>query len=337
MPPKPQWMKVGNQLRPAWVGKGQEVRKVWNPLDLLGQTEPGQIVQTDLDIRFYYLDQNFKLNQVPALNNMKIVDVIQADAQSVQQGAVSVLLARNLGTDLKPSYANDFYLGQVTNGQVAIDRNFNALNINRNLVDTFKDNTLSLAASNSESRGTMWYSSEAHQTQRVTMLDLNQRQVSDKIMASQRGTFDTALAVHSGFQSPNRAGAFIITNSELEYHDMKSNQVATRSLDRYSFYGNDVFVQLQFPITIVDSKSPSEKLPAVFRTEGSRLSRGHRFSVPIISANGLEQKIVVPAKLRLKADAGCVALDAPVFLGQSAGYAMDYYCGDQFLRVLLNY
>ncbi|MBC7465794.1 MAG: S8 family serine peptidase [Bdellovibrio sp.] len=337
MPPKPQWMKVGNELRPAWVGKGQEVRKVWSPLDLLGQTEPGQVMQTPMDIRFYYLDKDFALNQVANVGDGRIVDIIQPDIQSVQQGLVSVLVAKNLGTEIKPSYSNNFYVGQVSNGQVAIDRSFTALNINRNLIDTYKDNTLNLGSSSSETRGTMWYGIEAHQSQRVTMLDLGERKVTDKVMSSQRAIFDTALAVHSGFQSGRRAGVFLVTNSELEYHDMLSNQVATRSLDRYSFYGSDVFIQLQFPITVVDSKYPGEKLPAVFRTEGSRLSRGHKFSVPVMSQNGLEQKIVVPAKLRLKAEKGCTALDAPVYLGKDSGYAMDYYCGDQILRVLLNY
>lgn len=338
MPPKPQWMKVGNELRPAWVGNGQEVRKVWNPIDLLGQTEPGQIVKTPMGIQFYYLDKDFKLDQVAALTDTRIVDVIQADVRSVQQGLVSVLIAKNLGTEIKPSYANDFSVGQVTDGKVYVDKAFKGLNINRNLVDTYKDNTLNLAASDSEYRGTMWYGLEAHQTQRVTMFDLNQKAIADKTVSSQRKVFDTALAIRAGFQSEKRAGIFLITNSELEYHDILSGQVAARrSLDRYSFYGLDVLIQLQFPITIVDSKSAGDKLPSLFKTEGSRLSRGHKFIVPVMNQNGLGNQIVAPAKLRLKADQGCVALDAPVFLGQSGGYAMDYYCGDQILRVLLNY
>lgn len=337
IPPKPQWMKVAGQLRPVWIGNGQEVRKVWNPLDLLGQTEPGQIVSTPMDLHVYYLDKDFKLNQVPALSSGRIVDLIQADVQSVQQGLISVLIAQNLGTEVKPSYSNNFYLGQLSNGQVAIDRNFNGFNINRNLIDTHKDNTLNLNSSNSESRGTMWYGVEAHQTQRVTMFDPVQKTVIDKKMSSQRAIFDSALSIHSGFQSVKRSGVFLMTNSELEYHDLLSDQVATRSLDRYSFIGSDVFVQLQFPVTIVDSLSPSDKLPAVIKTEGAGLTKGHKFLVPVMSSNGLAKEIVAPAKLRLSAEKGCAALDAPVFLGQGSGYAMDYYCGDQILRILLNY
>lgn len=337
MPPKTQWMKVGNELRPAWVGNGQEVRKIWNPIDLLGQLDPTGLVQTPIDIHFYYLDKDYSLAQVPALPDSRIVDIIQPDLQSVQQGSVSVLVAKNLGTEIKPSYSNDFSVGQVSDGQVVIDRSFNALNINRNLIDTYKDNSLNLSSSASEFRGTMWYGIEAHQTQRVTLLDLNSKAVVDKIISSQRPVFDTALAIRAGFQSARRAGVFLITNSELEYHDVLSNQVATRSLDRYSFYGSDLYIQLQFPITIMDSKYPGEKLPALFKTEGSKLSRGHKFMMPVVGQNGLDQKIVVPAKLRLKAAQGCSALDAPVFLGQGSGYAMDYYCGDQILRILLKY
>ncbi|MFZ3231594.1 MAG: S8 family serine peptidase [Pseudobdellovibrio sp.] len=338
MPQKPQWMKIDNVLRPAWVGKGQEIRKIWNPMDLWNQDSPGEMVKTPSDIHFYYLDKDFKLAQVQTTDTTRIVDVIQSDLKSAQNGLVTVLIAKNLGTEIKPSYSNDFSMAVVTDGKLSLSTKMNALNSTyRNLVDTFKDNALSLDTSANEFSGTMWYGLDAHQAQRVTLLDSNQKTVIDKMISSQRAIFDAALSIRAGFQSASRAGVFLITNSELEYHDLKSNQVATRSLDRYSFYGSDIFIQLQFPITILDSKNPHEKLPALFKTEGSKLSRGHSFSVPIISQSTLEKQIILPAKLRLKAEKGCSALDAPVFLGQNLGYAMDYYCGDQILRILLNY
>ncbi len=339
IPFKFQWMKIGNKLRPAWVGRGQEVRAQWDVSDLWTR-KGSEDVKTPSDIHFYYLNEKFQIEQVANPANFRIVDFIQTNLQQVKSGIVSVLLARNLGTDFKPSYLNSFSLGKITDGQLriqnAMDSVSSTLNY-RNLVDTYKDSSFNLTTSADEFRGTMWYGLDAHQQQRVTLMDGTQTKLLDKMISSQRAVFDNALMIRAGFQSATRAGVFLITNSEIEYHDLKSNQVASRSLNRYSFYGESAFVELQFPITLVDSQTKQEKLPALLKTEGSGLNRGHKIVAPVIGAASLSPVIISPAKLRLKTEKGCRALEAPVFLGQASGYAMDYYCGDQILRVQLKY
>ena len=339
IPFKFQWINAGNNLRPAWVGRGQEVRTRWDVSDLWTR-KGSEDVKTPSDIHFYYLNEKFELQQVASPADFRIVDFIQTTLQQVKDGIVSVLLAKNLGTDFKPSYLNSFYLGQITEGQLQIQNPFDGVSSTlnyRNLVDTYKDSSFNLTSSANEFRGTMWYGLDAHQQQRVTLMDGMQTRLLDKMLGSQRPVFDNALMIRAGFQSSTRAGVFLITNSEIEYHDLKSNQVASRSLNRYSFYGESAFVELQFPITLVDSQTKYEKLPALLKTEGSGLNRGHKIVAPVITSAGLDPVIISPAKLRLKTEKGCRALEAPVFLGQDSGYAMDYYCGDQILRIQLKY
>ncbi len=333
-----QWMRIGQSLRPAWIGQGQEVRTEFNILDLMGKPK-GKPVKTPVGINLYYLTEDFKLAQLAAPQNLRFVDLVHTELQNVQNGIISVLMAKNSGNEIKQSYINEFFVGTATNGKLTEQRALNVVETigYRNLIDTFMDKTLNLRTNPNEFAGTMWYGLDTHQRQRVTVLDTKTMALTDKLISSQRAVFDAALMVRAGFQSQNRKGVFLITNSELEYHDLNSNQIATRSLERYSFLGEAAFVNLQFPITVNDQAALQQKLPALFTAENSGVSRGHRFLVPIVSDKGVKSQIVVPAKLRLLADKGCRPENSPVFLGQSSGYAMDYFCGDRILRIKLNY
>lgn len=334
------WMKVGNSLRPAWVGLGQKVVTEWDITDLWGQDEDKDI-QTEMGIHFYYLDEDFKLAQVqPKDESQRIVDVVRPTLQQIQNGILPIMLAKNKGTELKPSYIYDFTLATVTNAQISTQKSVDSLNSSisyRNIVDTFADATMNLNASVNEYLGTMWYGLDAHQKQRVTLLDPASMKIYDRSITSNRSIFDAALQVRAGFQSKDRMGVFLTTNSEIEYHDLQSGKAVGHSLNRYSFFGDNNFVELQYPITVSDNLSIEKKLPGLFTTEGSGLSRGVKMLVPIFAKNGSVQQMVSPARLRLKTEKGCKSLESPVYLGQKSGYAMDYYCGDQILRVLLKY
>ncbi len=333
------WMKVGQQMRPAWVAKGPEIKKKWDITDLWG-VDDLQNVKTKSDIHFYFLDEEFKLTHSSVNSLSRIVDIIQPTKKEISEGVLPVLIAKNSGTELKPSYISEFSVGEMLNGVLVNEKKINSFNSSlqyRNLIDTFADRAFSLNTSATEYSGTMWYGLDAHQKQRVTLLDLEQNQIYDQMISSQRAVFDAALQIRAGFQSVDRRGVFLITNSEIEYHDLSSPQVATRSLNRFSFLGESSFIQLQFPITILDRNFPGKKLPGLFTTEGSGLNRGLKIMIPVYSKNGLIEKIVSPARLSFKSTKGCRSLGDPVFLGEGSGYAIDYYCGDQIKRLLLKY
>lgn len=339
------WMKVKGQMRPAWVGKGQEIKKTIDLTDLWGSDMSSEDTvkryKTKVDIHFYYLDEDFKLRQLETdKKDERIVDIVQSNQTQAQKGLLTVLIAKNLGTETKPSYINEFSIANVMNGvissQVKMQNLAGAIGY-RNLVDTFADKILNLGSEASEYQGTMWYGLDSGQRQRVTLIDLEQRQIFDKMISSQRNVQDSALLVKSGFQSKDRKGVFLITNSELEYHDLNSEQVVSRSLNRYSFFGDTTFVELLFPITIIDRNDAGKKLPALFTTEQSGLERGLRMVVPVYSRDGKIQTMLTPARLRFKSEKGCKPLESPVYLGENSGYAMDYQCGTKILRFLLKY
>lgn len=339
------WMKINGQMRPAWVGRGQEINSKIDITDIWGvDGSPDDVatgMKTKSDLHMYYLNEDFKLAQIPAPSaSERIVDVIQPSLESARQGLLTVLIAKNAGTELKPSYISEFSVATVQNARLSSARRLNSMASGldyRNLIDTFADKTLSLKAEASEFRGMMWYGLDSGQRQRVTMLDMATGQLTDHMVSAQRKVNDNALLIKAGYQAPDRKGVFLITNSELEYHDLVTDEVVSTSLNRYSFFGDANFVQLYFPITLTNSKNPSEKLPAVFTTESSGLSRGMRILTALYGQDGKLQQLVTPARLRLKSENGCKPLESPVFLGDQKGYAMDYRCENRIMRVLLKY
>ena len=333
------WMKVGQTMRPAWVGQGPEIKKNWDITDLWNVTSYDN-VPTKKDIRLFYLDESFKLAHMAADPNSRIVDMIQPTITQIKAGILPVLIAKNKGTELKPSYLNTFAVGEVQNAQLVRQRGLNVFASTmdyRNLVDTMTDKTFSTNTSSTEFKGTMWYGLDAHKKQRVTLLDLDESKIFDKLITSQREVFDAPLQIRSGYQSKDRAGVFLVTNSEIEYHDLIGNKVASRSLNRYSFLGQTALIELQNPITIVDRLFPNQKLPGLYTTEGTGISRGVKMMVPVYSDKGILEKIVAPARLSFRAAEGCKSLANPLFMGEGLGYAIDYYCGDQMKRLLLKY
>lgn len=333
------WMKVGNSMRPAWVAQGPEIKKKYDVTDLWS-VDSIEDVPTKRDIRLFYLDENFKLTHAESSSNQRIADVIQPTLAQVKAGILPVLLAKNIGPELKPSYVNRFSIGEVMNGKIIREKALDAFNTEityRNLVDTLKDKSFSTNMDATEFRGTMWYGPYAHKTQRVTLLDLETSKIYDKIIGAQREVFDAALQIRAGFQSPGRSGVFLITNTEIEYHDLLNFQVATRSLNRFTFYDDSFFIEFHNPITIIDRANPGYKLPALYTTEGSGLNFAIKIMVPVYTNKGILSKMVMPARLSLKAGQGCKALPTPLFMGEKSGYALDYNCGDRIKRVLLKY
>jgi len=342
------WIRVGNELRPAWVGPGKSVIKLkeHDITDLWGVDEEAPVGPQDEDIRFYYLDKNFKLAQVQNPEGARIVDLLHTSTEQVQSGVIPVLVARNVGSEIKPSYINDFSFGWIKNEKLTQEtriKNMSAAQNYRNLIDTRKDKALQLVNDNNEFRGTFWFGFDAHQKQRVTMLDFKTGQLTDKLISSQRSIFDAPLRIRSAYMGKNRKAIFLITNTEIEYHDLTSGSMARASLNKYTYFGDDLLADLQFPITISDESAKTQgsavnadtKVPALFTTEGSGLNRGVKMLVPIFAKDGRVQQMVSPARLRLKAPQGCRALDYPVYLGSE--YAIDYDCGTKILRMKLRY
>lgn len=331
------WMKIGNKLRPAWMGLGKNVVKKYDITDLW-QTNPDEKPDSGLsDLRFYYLDDNFKLNVVENTSGYKIVDAIQAQRKNVASGTIPVLLAKNLGTELKPSYLNAFAIGWISQGKLMTSIKPLSMNSTlnyRNLIDTKKDKSLNLSKTDDEFVGTFWFGVDAHQKQRISTIDFTNSKVTDKILSSNRSLFDSPLRIRAAFSGKKEKGVFLVTNTEIEYHNLTANKTARSSLNKYTFFGDDLMTDLQFPITLT-SKDGLTKKPALFTTEGSGLNKGVRFLVPTDIGSDDNLKMVSPARLRMTSPKGCISIDSPVYIDGS--YYLDYDCKDTLIRVKLVY
>ncbi|HWU44507.1 MAG TPA: hypothetical protein VN132_13745, partial [Bdellovibrio sp.] len=173
--------------------------------------------------------------------------------------------------------------------------------------------------------------------QRISVFDNKNWELIDKELAAQRSQVDSALRVRAAYLGQKRKGAFVLTNSEIEYHDLVGNTVLSKSMERYTFFPANVMTALYNPLTLADSRDPSTKLPALFTTETSGLSRGVKMLVPVFAKDGTAVELVSPARLRFKSETGCRPLDTPVFEGQQSADSFDYFCKNKILRVRLSY
>jgi hypothetical protein len=338
MPTNYSWLKVGNELRPAWVLTGKPVIKKWDITDLYQTDEDAKPNMGQTDIRLYYLDKDYKLAEVQSPKDSRIVDIIQPTLKQVQTGVLPVLIAKNLGTEVKPSYLYQFSLAYIQNLKVTGEKvleNLSASQDYRNLLDTKVDRIVNLQKSSDEYRGTFWFGLDAHKKQRITAIDFTNNKMHDRLIDSKTTIYDAPLFVRSVYMGKKSQGVFLITNSEIEYHDFKGGSAAQTSLNKYTFMGNDLTVNLQFPIAITSRKS-GDKYPALFNVAGTAVSRGVKMITPVYDKAGKVEQILAPARLHIQTPQGCRPQDAPVYLGAD-GYALDYYCGDRFLRLKLTY
>lgn len=345
------WVKVAGQLRPAWVAQGFQVAKKtvtdgWGGDD---DYSPSPIKLTAENIYFYYLNANYELAQIDTEKGERIVDILQANIEQIRQGQVPVLVAKNLGTENKPSYLNDFSMGWIVGEKLAAQKKIEDISATgsgsyRNLIDTRKDKSLNLGFEESEHKGNFWFGLDAHQKQRISMVDFNSLKFVDQLLASEQQVFDAPLRIRAAYSGAtsndagiliNKQAAFVMTNTEIEYHDLTLKQKAMTSLNKYTFIGDDLIVDLQFPLTLSSRNQKKIKTPALFTTEGSGLSSSLRILTADYNSDGTLVGLISPARLSLQSPEGCRPLDFPFYINQE--YALDYDCGNKFIRIKLKY
>ncbi len=327
------WMDNQGQKTAAWIGFGKDPERSTTLRDRWENPQNNEKSQ----LRFYFINENKELKALQKFNDFKIIDIVEPTQGQKDQGIVPVLLAKNRGTEAKPSYLYDFARAEVVHGQV---QNFQVLNFfserktYRNILDTRVDKVLNLDRSKEPFAGTFWFSEGAVRQQRVSMYDPMSNQFLDQEVKALNRLYDSALWVRAAFKGAKSAGAFVLTNSEIQYHDLTTGQISSRSFERYTFFPDSFMTNAYFPVTIADKDTSKSHRAALFTTETSGLSRGVKMVVPVFAMDGSVIELVSPARLRIKSNAGCRPLNTPVFLGPQ-GYAFDYYCGDQILRVPL--
>ncbi|GIL16276.1 MAG: hypothetical protein BroJett040_00270 [Oligoflexia bacterium] len=335
------WQQIGHSRRPVWLGPGKDPNKkpsLWDHW----QNKAG--VEEKEEIRLYYLNEKNQLQAIQEHQGYRIVDILEPTTEQALTGRVPLLLAKNRGTENHPSYMYDFAQAEFTEGNVTefkkIDL-FKEGTTYRNILDTRVDRILSLDFENEVSKGTYWFSEGKSREQHLSLLTHENHEILQYNLKSIRPLVDAALLVRTVFAGSRLSGAFLLTNSEIQYHDLISGDVVNQSMDRYSFFPSSMMTNMQFPILATDEKLGS-KLPGLFTSEGSGLNKGMKVLVPSYSSNGQLIELSSPARFRLRAEAGCKPLDTPIWGGRQSASSIDYICrdrdkGDQIIRMKMNY
>ncbi len=329
------WQNIDGTKMPCWIGAGKKPKP---KRGLKDRWENPEDIEKE-ELRFYYLDGKKVLNALQAYEDYKIVDIVEPTQEQKANGRVPVLLAKNAGTEAKPSYIYEFAVAEVIQGKVENFKKmdfFGSLKKYRNLLDTRVDKVNSLDPSNEQFRGSFWFSEGQRRQQRISLFDQKNFEFIDQELAALNGLYDSALWVRAAFYGKNRKGAFVLTNSEIQYHDLVNEKATSRSMDRYTFFPDNFMTNAYFPLVLKDNRVGSSHIPALFTTEASELNRGVKMVVPFFASDGRVIELVSPARLRFKTNAGCRPVSTPVFLGEKA-YAFDYYCGSEIIRIPLSY
>jgi hypothetical protein len=329
------WHTSHGKKFPAWVGGGKDSQKQFG---LRERWENPQLHEANTT-RFYYLENEATLRSLSEYEGYRFVDVLEPRPDQVQRGAVPVLLAKNEGTQAKSSYLYKFAVAEVLDGKV---QNFSEMetfgdaNNYRNIFETRVDRVFSTNIDNRVYSGNFWFGEGLLREQRLSIFDNKSLDILDNSLQAQNIQTDSALWVRAAFAGDLRNGAFALTNSEIQYHDLDHHQVASHSMERYTFYPDMLMTNLYFPLTLGDSQNPATRLPAIFTTESSGLNRGVKMLVPVFAKDSKVIEVVSPARLRFNS-VGCRPMDTPVFVGGAAGHALDYYCKNTILRIPLRY
>lgn len=329
------WMSLQGQRVPAWVGFGKDpearrgLREIWE--------NPNNDEQSKL--RFYYVTTEGQVKAVQKYEGFDIIDVIEPTQEQKSNGIVPLLLAKNRGTEFKPSYIYDFAVAEIKDGEVSRFKAlefFGRLNSFRNLLDTRVDKIHNLDRNTEKYAGTFWFSEGRAREQKLSIYLNSSFNFKDFDLLALDNVFDSALWVRAVFSGAHRQGAFVLTNSEIQFHDLKSGKALGRSFERYTFFPDSFMTNAYFPITLVDQKKSESLLPALFTTEGSGLNRGVKLVVPSYTTRDELIELYSPARLRFVSQKGCRPLNTAVYLGPQ-GYAFDYFCGNKIKRINLTY
>lgn len=329
------WHSSHGKRFPAWVGGGKDPQKQHS---LRERWENPEMIEAN-ETRFYYLENESTLRSLSDYQGFRFVDVLEPRPDQLQRGAIPVLLAKNQGSKAKASYMYQFATAEVIDGQV---QNFSAMDLfgdarnYRNIFETRVDRVFSTETDSRVYSGNFWFGEGVLREQRLSIFDNKNQDIIDRGLQAQNRQTDSALWVRAAFSGEQSNGAFVLTNSEIQYHDLDHNLSASQSMERYTFYPDMLMTNLYFPLTVGDSQRPQTRLPAIFTTETSGLHRGVKMLVPVFARDSKLIEVVSPARLRFKS-VGCRPMETPVFVGGSTGHALDYFCKDRILRIPLSY
>ncbi len=321
LPFQVRWMRLGSTYRPAWIGAGLEPDKKQDLWDRWENRNRVERVQQ----RLYWLDEDFKPHALGEVEKKKFVDFVPGPQD--EKGVLTALVVKSQGPSSQPSYVQDVSFVSFGDGKV-LNVHTSSEELFRSLLEAKRGPLFNLDSTTPYSRGMFWFSEGGLRTQKITTWDQINNQFQHHDARSIRGHFDSALWTQAVYKGARSAGAFVITNTEVQYHNLMTGHAVRKSLERYSFFSNTLQILLAYPLVIQSSEGPSAYRPALFATENIDFERGVKLVVPIFAKDGKSEEVVElvsPGALNVKAGAGCKPFKTPIQLS-SGETAMDFYC-----------
>lgn len=319
LPFQVRWLKVKeNVYRPAWIGAGLLPNKKVSLRDLWeNRNTPERAEQ-----RLYWLDEKFKPQALTDVDGKRFLDFVPSPGDSL--GEITALVVKSQGPTSQPDYIQDVAFVNFSEGKV-VSQKENPEPLHRSLLEARRGGVFNLDAADPFSRGLFWFSEGKLTTQKITTWDSVTQRFDHFDARALRLHYDSALWTQAVYSGGQNTGAFIVTNSEVQFHDFKTGKAVRKSLDRYSFFSSSLQILLAYPLVIQSENLKTKYRPALFATENVDFDRGVKLVVPIFALNGDVVELVSPGTLNIKAGAGCKPFKTPIQLA-TGETALDFFC-----------
>ncbi len=317
------WLKLKeNVYRPAWIGAGLETNKVPKLWDKWEKRNTVERVQQ----RLYWLDEEFKPQALSEIEGgQKFVDFIPGPKDA--DGILTALTVKSQGNPAQPSYIQDASFVTFEAGKVVHILKANE-GLYRSLLEAKRGPLFNLDSNVPFARGMFWFAEGALQTQKITTWDMVTSRFQNYDARALKAHFDSALWTQAVYEGEKMSGSFIVTNTEIQYHNLRTGRAVRKSLERYSFFSDSLQILLAYPLVIQAKKGPTKLIPALFASENVDFERGVKLVVPIFAKDGEVIELVSPSTLNIKADKGCKPFKTPIQM-ETGETALDFYCAQE--------
>jgi len=315
------WLKVENAFVPAWIGFGTTPaldRPRFDPWRRNVQDFPAT--------RFYFLAPE-GLRELKIAATDDFVQTLAPGDDERRQGVVPVVIAR--GND----YRKTFFTARVR-GRKLTDIQPIEMSTYRMLMGIPNVGEVTgLDAAAGSQPATYFADDSAQGALRTTIVASPNSSTAraQSFSVESRVVTDSVMRVIGAYSSDaSRAqldSAFFESHYDLIYKDIRSGDVASTSLNRFSFIPAFIFGRSYIPVVVSGAVG---HIPAVVVPTEPGDSDGIEVIVP--KREGATLRLSRPARLRLAAQPGCTALGNPVLASPSAPSATLFFCGDRFIK-----
>lgn len=314
------WVKVGKQRFPAWVARGstptleQPKYDPWNPNPM----DPPEF-------RFYYwgakgLRTVNEKDQTP-------IGILYPTVHEMKRGEAKTLWVTGSGTD--SAYSLSSVVGEKSTGLRTLD-----VGGFRRLSSKTVGPVLSVDRDGEGLLGSVFYNDGYRATQRATAIAADGNLLFDGVVKPLSIT-DMVNTVLAGFVGSSTSALMAQTVYDLQFHDLKSGEVASTSLRRFSFLPQFFYFN-SFDTAVGESSNQRDRLPMVYLAEGFGTTPSIEIMAPRYEAGRL-RGLVRPARLRLTPPEGCVSMTDTIPASAQEPTQVSFWCGNRFVFVPLRY